>query len=1604
MYQSGVEDPVYYKAVDKNGNKVSFYDDNGNEIKYTVIMNSDGTPYLERTNGESPINSGKQTTDGYTYSIIGISFNDYKRIALKNVKGGKYLENIDNLPNLNNQAYFISRAVISLRKAVEEKDITETDNMKNFREYINSVCNKTYSSFSDITDNNVGEKIIAKLKENIKNGSDYAQVWTIFESEVNKITTDLQKNQFNMESKYYSKRQNLVHYVLANERTYTLQGTEGGAIVSLFGWIPKVGDAFILLDSGIRSIWPTDQEYYGMLHFGSEAFNWNNGSPQKGNFDVSIDRENNEMLITTKSGFLGTKRDQMKWDLSGWTSRYGKPIELSLALHLSTMAPDFVYDFCANQNLQTSVNIQTDHITYKYSYQYHTAGGKTIKDTEIKSAMEEINKNKLEDVNQVFNIDETEIKQYDGYQYSFGGNEIVDNTVLPYEVLDSTSIIYVKYGATNGEEKLYKVLYKGTKTPVSFFSDPVTPGNHDYKIELIDGVPYFTDVGNVGKIDDETDDIITLSELLDRNHGFHKVNVDGKEISVRLEVLSLRDVAAMINNVGTVATQITGERNNSTQAEIDKINQKALVVIGNSIKGENDGTQKLEYINGKHYRRILYVWDDLINEEQSKYIDFQGIFASKYRERGKKLGLSLELNHYNFNENTGKVSVNKITFNNYDSLSQEMRKHNSEETWVKLTEYIKSKIEESTTGKLDLNIYSILSYNGGQDSFIKSVIDELSQIKAQEFKKNQNGYVYLEDENYLKLLAIYSDGIESKLAEWGIDYDMFFKLYYAFKDLATEAETYRPYIYSVTNHWYKDLYFDKTDDEKGVYSFEKISPKIQEFNPEGTANTDNIKFLNDKSRGQIYYEEKTDNKVRIQVEQPRIVKTKSWHYMVKNWIVYGYYFIYDGQQQTAKKIEQALDILKDDYDPTNPLLIEVTDQEGLYKGNISSDEIDKKAKQLNQKLRENGSDVTLQKINFEKKSSLQAFSILEAMHTEDSEYIYRDLKEFLIELGYFTRADFESIETDVFKWIIQGYNVYKDEWPDLKYEKNNNEYGTYIRSQVSLDEQREKEAKEAKDNKGNTGGKTSYTTTGVGYNRLTTVNGITYKNYKQGDWGVDTNGYSQAHYWDGTIATSGCGPTSVAILLSGYGKDVLPDKVGEMMDDLDSWYGAGTKSSKMVDVLKNKFSISAKSYDVSNGKSEAIKNISNALKEGKPVLVSVPGDSSGRYSSGAHWMCITGFREDGTSIYISNPGRSDSSANGNYCESIEEFVNNYQDNASIYVIPDKAPTGVITTNEIVGFKSGQNVIMPETGVIKKIGTREKEDNNKEKTQTKDNTDYFKTNGEYIRIEFNTNNGVNGWKMEIEGLTIDANIQEGDKLNKGDTIGTTNTGNIKIILYDEKDAIINNVEDYFKLQARKKSNSGTAGSLEDLGVMILTMEGGMDSNSDGDYWIVIEGNGSFEDRTAGGSGVTNSCKEDFFATGHGDLYPMQVGDRVPKQAILEVKAHALESHYKTVESYCSQLGANLNEAQKQALTSLAYNTGDGPVKGIIETYASGDTDKAKWEFLNLCHADGKTLLGLQYRRAVEWDIFENGANYEYTEERKQECYTKYYTNFYYTRNY
>lgn len=44
--------------------------------------------------------------------------------------------------------------------------------------------------------------------------------------------------------------------------------------------------------------------------------------------------------------------------MEGWTARYGKPLELSLTLHLATMAPDLVYRFDMDSEESTEIHIE----------------------------------------------------------------------------------------------------------------------------------------------------------------------------------------------------------------------------------------------------------------------------------------------------------------------------------------------------------------------------------------------------------------------------------------------------------------------------------------------------------------------------------------------------------------------------------------------------------------------------------------------------------------------------------------------------------------------------------------------------------------------------------------------------------------------------------------------------------------------------------------------------------------------------------------------------------------------------------------------------------------------------------------------------------------------------------------------------------------------------------------------------------------------------------------------------------------------------------------------------------------------------------------------
>lgn len=80
-------------------------------------------------------------------------------------------------------------------------------------------------------------------------------------------------------------------------------------------------------------------------------------------------------------------------------------------------------------------------------------------------------------------------------------------------------------------------------------------------------------------------------------------------------------------------------------------------------------------------------------------------------------------------------------------------------------------------------------------------------------------------------------------------------------------------------------------------------------------------------------------------------------------------------------------------------------------------------------------------------SSLTAFSMLENMHTLDSEFIYRDFKELIVELNYFDKEDLVEAEDEVMMFPVSG--ISPAGWPVARYDKTE-DYGTLIHSAEDL--------------------------------------------------------------------------------------------------------------------------------------------------------------------------------------------------------------------------------------------------------------------------------------------------------------------------------------------------------------------------------------------------------------------------------------------------------------------------------------------------------------------------------------------------------------------------
>lgn len=393
--------------------------------------------------------------------------------------------------------------------------------------------------------------------------------------------------------------------------------------------------------------------------------------------------------------------------------------------------------------------------------------------------------------------------------------------------------------------------------------------------------------------------------------------------------------------------------------------------------------------------------------------------------------------------------------------------------------------------------------------------------------------------------------------------------------------------------------------------------------------------------------------------------------------------------------------------------------------------------------------------------SLSAFSILENTPSADAEYAYRDLKELVVELDYFDKEDLVEPAKDVLEWVLPDSG--SAGWPYRIYDKSV-EYGTLIHSEDMYNEFNDmienidttivsgdpgNSTQTASNNNTQTANENiiqlantekditnitkvssrAESSNGVtqedvdpadygedGFKTITTVNGVSYKDYKQNN-SIAPSEFARSVYStnaDGTVNTRGslaCGPTSTAVVLSAYGiaGGTGANNLAWKLFDLEGTGISGTNGGNIEPAMET-MGVQATTYSCADSNIESI--MDQALSEGKPMVVNV---RAGSYSPGGHYIAVLGY-DDQKNLVISNPcgtglyGKTNSYTQGPV--TLHEFVTQkiaVSGQSQTVTIPDETPTGFnknssCTVQSFTGFEKGQPIVSPATAKILEIGT------------------------------------------------------------------------------------------------------------------------------------------------------------------------------------------------------------------------------------------------------------------------------------------------------------
>lgn len=303
-------------------------------------------------------------------------------------------------------------------------------------------------------------------------------------------------------------RNYLQAYIAQNEATYVLANWNVmGAIKSgPAGWLDWLIGTDIVPDSEIQAF------SEGLLNITTLSLNNERYEPEefrelqgRMGINVDVDRENKILKITSLRTGANTK---YYFDLSNWTSLYGKPLELFLSLHLGTMMPDLAYEFATSEAFNTKVNIELQEVQSTFKVIYRKTDNTEITQEDIERIY----------LNLICNLDDTEINRFadagkldDAFQailesitnirddyFNVTDNSTVDITISPTDTTTSLG-----FNLTDIEEQILgQAINVSHNVKVIFSREPASDylGSDEevvqYRIEDFDKYIKIRDINN----------------------------------------------------------------------------------------------------------------------------------------------------------------------------------------------------------------------------------------------------------------------------------------------------------------------------------------------------------------------------------------------------------------------------------------------------------------------------------------------------------------------------------------------------------------------------------------------------------------------------------------------------------------------------------------------------------------------------------------------------------------------------------------------------------------------------------------------------------------------------------------------------------------------------------------------------------------------------------------------------------------------------------------------------------------------------------------------------------------------------------------------------